>query len=386
MSEGVQLSGVSVNFGNFRAVNNVSVSIKSGEFFSFLGPSGCGKTTILRAVSGFISPSAGSVRIGGQDMAGIGPNRRPTALIFQNLALFPLMSVWENIAFGLEVRGAPRAARRARAEELLRLVDLPGAGDKAIAQLSGGQKQRVAIARALAVEPKVMLLDEPLSALDLKLRQHMRAELRAIQKRTDITFIYITHDQGEALAMSDRIGVMSQGRLQQVDTPQRIYENPANGFVASFVGENNVFNGTLDDIQAGVGTFTTDDGEVLRAMVGSGVKEYADAKLYVRPERVTLNPVSEKAREGANVVAVKVASIAFEGNFINIHASDKRGRRHIVQVPNDASVWIPPVGTDARLEFTPDQATILTENLPARAGEDDVGVRQGQSYRVEVAQ
>ena len=178
-------------------------------------------------------------------MRGTRPNQRPTALIFQNLALFPLMPVWENISFGLEVRGVDKKARRAKADELLRLVDLPGAADKAIGQLSGGQKQRVAIARALAVEPQVMLLDEPLSALDLKLRQHMRAELRAIQKRTGVTFIYITHDQGEALAMSDRVGVMSQGRLQQVADPREIYNNPVNGFVASFVGEMNILTGEV---------------------------------------------------------------------------------------------------------------------------------------------
>ena len=205
MSGGVDLNGVSADFGSFRAVDKATVAIKPGEFFSFLGPSGCGKTTILRMISGFMMPSEGTIHIGGEDVRDIRPNKRPTVLIFQNLALFPLMPVWENIAFGLEVRGVDKPVRRARAEELLRLVDLPGAADKAISQLSGGQKQRVAIARALAVEPKVMLLDEPLSALDLKLRQHMRAELRAIQKRTNVTFIYITHDQGEALAMSDRV-------------------------------------------------------------------------------------------------------------------------------------------------------------------------------------
>src|SRR3982751_2554391 len=235
MSAGVDLDGVCADFGTFRAVDRVTVHVKSGEFFSFLGPSGCGKTTILRMVSGFISPSQGTIKIGGEDMKGTRPNQRPTALIFQNLALFPLMPVWENIAFGLEVRGVDRAKRRERAEELLHLVDLPAAADKTVGQLSGGQKQRVAIARALAVEPKVMLLDEPLSALDLKLRQHMRSELRAIQKRTNVTFIYITHDQGEALAMSDRVGIMSQGVLQQVSAPVDIYNNPANGFVASFV-------------------------------------------------------------------------------------------------------------------------------------------------------
>src|SRR5262245_56412246 len=245
MSAGIELDNVSCGFGRFRAVDHVNVSIKPGEFFSFLGPSGCVKTTILRMISSFTEPSEGVIRIGGQDMRGIRPNRRPTVLIFQNLALFPLMPVWENIAFGLEVRGVDKAKRRARAEELLRLVDLPGAGDKLIGQLSGGQRQRVAIARALAVEPQVMLLDEPLSALDLKLRQHMRAELRAIQKRTGVTFIYITHDQGEALAMSDRVGVMSHGVLQQVGKPNEIYNTPVNGFVASFVGENNIFTGKV---------------------------------------------------------------------------------------------------------------------------------------------
>src|SRR6476620_11455192 len=257
MSAGVDLQNVSCDFGNFRAVDKANVSIKPGEFFSFLGPSGCGKTTILRMVSGFIDPSEGKITIGGQDMRTIRPNQRPTALIFQNLALFPLMPVWENIAFGLEVRGVDKTTRRAKAEELLNLVDLPGAADKAVSQLSGGQKQRVAIARALAVEPKVMLLDEPLSALDLKLRQHMRAELRAIQKRTNVTFIYITHDQGEALAMSDRVGVMSQGRLQQVAVPQDIYNQPVNGFVASFVGENNIFAGKIGNICSNMAQFET---------------------------------------------------------------------------------------------------------------------------------
>ena len=236
MSENVQLSHVTMDFGGFRAVDDVDLTIGAGEFFSFLGPSGCGKTTLLRMISGFIEPTAGEVRIGGQPMRGIGPNKRPTALIFQNLALFPLMSVAENIAFGLEVRGVPKDKRRARAEDLLRTVDLAGSADKRISQLSGGQKQRVAIARALAVEPKVMLLDEPLSALDLKLRQHMRSELRAIQKRTDVTFVYITHDQGEALAMSDRVAVMSAGILQQVGTPAEIYNRPSNLFVADFMG------------------------------------------------------------------------------------------------------------------------------------------------------
>src|SRR3954467_8925835 len=278
MSEDVQLDNVSMDFGAFRAVDNVDVTVRAGEFFSFLGPSGCGKTTILRMVSGFIDPTEGAVRIGGNDMRGIGANMRPTALIFQNLALFPLMPVWENIAFGLEVRGVDKAKRRSKAEELLRLVDLPGAADKKVSELSGGQRQRVAIARALAVEPKVMLLDEPLSALDLKLRQHMRAELRAIQKRTGVTFIYITHDQGEALTMSDRVGVMSQGVLQQVGTPNDIYNRPSNGFVAAFVGENNIFAGRVIGSDGGFTRFETAFG-IFHTRVGPGVDGHSMVKL-----------------------------------------------------------------------------------------------------------
>ena len=248
MSADVELQNVSVSFGDFYAAKNVSVKIEKGEFFSFLGPSGCGKTTLLRAISGFSEPSDGKILIGNQDMAGIGPNKRPTSLIFQNLALFPLMSVADNIAFSLEVRGTGKVQRRKRADELLELVALSGQGDKKVHELSGGQRQRVAIARALAIEPEVLLLDEPLSALDLKLRQKMRTELREIQKRVGITFIYITHDQGEALTMSDRIAVMNQGELEQIGSCHNVYESPRTPFVATFVGENNAFYGTVSAV------------------------------------------------------------------------------------------------------------------------------------------
>lgn len=357
MSAGVELSDVSMDFGPFRAVDHADVSIKPGEFFSFLGPSGCGKTTILRMISGFMEPTEGTIRIGGQDMRGIGPNRRPTVLIFQNLALFPLMPVWENIAFGLEVRGVDKQTRRAKAEELLTLVDLPGAADKAIGQLSGGQKQRVAIARALAVEPKVMLLDEPLSALDLKLRQHMRAELRAIQKRTNVTFIYITHDQGEALAMSDRVAVMSQGKIQQVDIPQEIYNNPVNGFVASFVGENNVFAGELLSTAKGAEKFKTASG-TFDVTVGEGVGKSTPARLYVRPEYCLL---AKKEKPGGNSIAVEVVDVAFEGNFINVRARDDTGKNLIVESRNDTSVPPPEPGAKMYFSFDRAKASILAD-------------------------
>jgi spermidine/putrescine transport system ATP-binding protein len=355
MSEPVELSKVSMDFGNFRAVNKVDVTVKAGEFFSFLGPSGCGKTTILRLISGFMEPTEGAVKIGGADMIGIRPNARPTALIFQNLALFPLMPVWENISFGLEVRGVDKAARRAKAEELLELVELHDSADKRISQLSGGQKQRVAIARALAVEPKVMLLDEPLSALDLKLRQHMRAELRAIQKRTGVTFIYITHDQGEALAMSDRVGVMSQGILQQVGTPMEIYNNPSNGFVASFVGENNIFEGTVKSAKGGHGVFETALGK-FDARMGKDVNAGFKTKIYVRPEHTTLH---KTAPAKANSVPVEVGETAFEGNFINIMVRDKLGGAHMIQSQNDPGVVLPTQGSKMHMAFDAAHAVVL---------------------------
>ncbi len=357
MSAGVDLDGVSADFGRFRAVDRATVSIKPGEFFSFLGPSGCGKTTILRMISGFIDPSEGEVRIGGQNMVGIRPNKRPTALIFQNLALFPLMPVWENISFGLEVRGVDKATRRTKAEELLELVDLHDSADKMIGQLSGGQKQRVAIARALAVEPKVMLLDEPLSALDLKLRQHMRAELRAIQKRTNVTFIYITHDQGEALAMSDRVGVMSQGKLQQVAVPQEIYNNPVNGFVASFVGENNIFAGQIKSMDGKIAAYDTPNG-TFRATVGPGIGANTPTKLYVRPEHSRL---MASVPAGANSIPVEVTDVAFEGNFVNVMVKNAQGQHMTVETRNDGAMVLPPAGSKLNLVFDAERAMILAD-------------------------
>ena len=359
MSAGIDLDNVCCDFGSFRAVDHVSVNIQPGEFFSFLGPSGCGKTTILRMISGFIEPSSGAIRIGGKDMKGQRPNQRPTALIFQNLALFPLMPVWENIAFGLEVRGVDKTKRRARAEELLALVDLPDSADKMISQLSGGQKQRVAIARALAVEPSVMLLDEPLSALDLKLRQHMRAELRAIQKRTGVTFIYITHDQGEALAMSDRVGVMSNGKLQQVANPRDIYNNPVNGFIASFVGENNILSGDVVNPSAGFASFSTAHG-MFRARLNAAVTG-AKVKLYVRPEHMSFS--QDPAAE--NSVPVTVTDVAFEGNFITVQSVSASGMNFVSELRNDGSTSFPAAGTKLHISFDAARASILPNETGA---------------------
>ncbi|MCZ4282486.1 ABC transporter ATP-binding protein [Kiloniella laminariae] len=357
MSSGVDLEHVSIRFGNFTAVDDANLSIRKGEFFSFLGPSGCGKTTILRAISGFNEPTEGVIRINGADMRGIGPNKRPTALIFQNLALFPLMSVAENIAFGLEVEGVKYAERRRRAEELLNLIALPGQGDKMVSELSGGQKQRVAIARALAVEPQVLLLDEPLSALDLKLRQHMRSELRNIQQRVGITFIYITHDQGEALTMSDRVAVMSAGVIQQVGDGTSIYNNPQTAFVASFVGENNPFFGKVIQADNQYAQIKNKFG-TLRGRNTQGLQEGDAAILFVRPESLSL---VEGTNPPENSIESTVLSEEFEGHSIHIHLEGEGSKHIALSLSNDGVDTNMHVGDKVTICFDPDRAIVLPE-------------------------
>jgi len=350
----VELDHVTIRFGDFTAVDDCNLTIESGEFFSFLGPSGCGKTTILRAVSGFNEPTEGVVKIGGADMRGQGPNERPTALIFQNLALFPLMSVADNIAFGLEVRGIKYQERRRRAEELLNLIALPGQGDKMVSELSGGQRQRVAIARALAVEPGVLLLDEPLSALDLKLRQHMRSELRSIQQRVGITFIYITHDQGEALTMSDRVAVMSAGIVEQVGNGEDIYNKPATAFVASFVGENNPLRGKVTKADNGHAVISTHFGP-LRGANRQGLKEGDDAIIFVRPESLQLAD-----GEDENSFETEVIKEEFEGNFAHLFLRGETDDKNIkLALINDGNVPSVTAGEKVRVRFNADQASAL---------------------------
>jgi spermidine/putrescine transport system ATP-binding protein len=360
MSADVELDRVTIKFGNFTAVNAATLRINNGEFFSFLGPSGCGKTTILRTVSGFLDPSEGTVRIGGQDMTGIGPNRRPTALIFQNLALFPLMTVAENITYGLRVRGMAKQERMKRADELLNLIALPGQGQKLVSELSGGQKQRVAIARALAVEPQVLLLDEPLSALDLKLRQHMRNELRDIQKRVGITFIYITHDQGEALTMSDRIAVMNDGVIEQVADGKTIYDEPKTAFVASFVGENNPFPGRIVRTDKTSAVIETAFG-LLRGGNTSNLQVGDKGILFVRPESFRLG----KGDKDATMVST-VSTVAFEGNATHIFLQGATKKDITLTVGRHSGVKIPEQGASAAISYDADYAPILSEGKTAR--------------------
>jgi spermidine/putrescine transport system ATP-binding protein len=336
MDGSVRLDEVVMRFGDFTAIERTSLEIGSGEFFSFLGPSGCGKTTLLNMISGFLVPTEGRVLIGGEAMGKVSVNRRPTAMIFQNLALFPLMTVFENIEFGLEVRGVDKRTRREASERLLALVALEGSGSKKVTELSGGQKQRVAIARALAVEPRVLLLDEPLSALDLKLRQHMRAELKAIQRKTGITFIYITHDQGEALTMSDRVAVMSAGRIQQVADPMTLYRSPATGFVAAFVGENNRLETMVIDregervrLDAGkLGELAGRAGE--KVTLGNGDR----AALFLRPEH--LRPIGEI--DSGPRLSATIEGVHFEGAWVMLDTRlEASGEKLRVQLGHEVS-------------------------------------------------
>jgi spermidine/putrescine transport system ATP-binding protein len=355
----VELRDLWIRFGKFVAVREANVTVRGGEFFSFLGPSGCGKTTILRAVSGFLDPSDGQILIGGEDMSGIGPNKRPTALIFQNLALFPLMKVWENIAFALEIKGASKAARRKRADELLELIALGDQGDKLVGELSGGQRQRVAIARALCAEPDVLLLDEPLSALDLKLRQHMRTELRAIQQQVGITFIYITHDQGEALTMSDHVAVMRAGVVEQVADGKTIYDDPATAFVASFVGENNVFRGKVASISDGYARLSTSDGD-LRARVASAaaasLQPGDEAMLFVRPELVR----TANGEDGPDHrLSARIKHEEFEGQAYNVFLESRSGKEIKMALVNQGQARQSAAGDDLSLAYDPSQAVIL---------------------------
>lgn len=360
MSADVQLDNVWIRFGDYVAAKEANIHIKEGEFFSFLGPSGCGKTTLLRAVSGFLEPSEGRVLIGGKDMKGIGPNKRPTALIFQNLALFPLMTVWENVAFSLEVQGVSKEERRKKANELLEMVALGDQGDKMPDELSGGQKQRVAIARALAAEPDVLLLDEPLSALDLKLRQHMRTELRQIQQKVGITFVYITHDQGEALTMSDNVAVMSQAVIEQIGNGDAVYNHPETAFVASFVGENNLFKGKVSGLDGAYAIVDTPVGK-LKAENGkrNGHAQLSigdEAYVFIRPESLVI--ASDDSFD--NVVKATIQNQEFEGNFWQVFCQVEGSKKLIkMSLINSGSGLDQNTGDGVELGFNADSAIAL---------------------------
>jgi putative spermidine/putrescine transport system ATP-binding protein len=336
----VTLEGVSCVFGSgasaLRAVDGVDLTIAAGEFFTLLGPSGSGKTTCLRMIGGFTLPTSGRILIRGEDVSRRPPYARPVNTVFQDYALFPHMSVRENVAYSLMVKKVPTAERARRADELLGLVQLAGVGERRPAQLSGGQRQRVALARALISQPHVLLLDEPLGALDLKLREQMQSELKALQRRIGITFLFITHDQHEALSMSDRIGVFNHGRLEQVGTPHQVYNAPATRFVAQFVGAANVL-----------------DGEAARRLTGRSAA-------MLRPERIRLG-----ASDGARASGV-VAEAQYFGAFTRVRV-DSGGMVLQADLPEGAEAAVPEAGRTVHLHWD-ERAVHPLADLPRAEG------------------
>ena len=285
----VEARGISKVFpGGVKALDDVSVTIRENEFFTLLGPSGCGKTTLLRLIAGFEFPSAGEILLHGQDIAHLPPDRRPVNTVFQHYALFPHMTVAENVGFGLRMQGRPKDEIDKAVAQALALVKMADFGARRPSQLSGGQQQRVAFARAIAPRPQVLLLDEPLSALDLKLRQAMRSELKTLQRETGITFIFVTHDHEEALTMSDRIAVMSAGKIQQIGAPLDIYESPVNHFVADFIGDSNFIEGTIDAIKGAEAVVRTPDGIAIAARMNGPRKAGDRIAVALRPEKIVL--------------------------------------------------------------------------------------------------
>src|SRR5438552_7552567 len=294
----VVLRGLRKAFGEVVAVRDVSLEVRPGEFLTLLGPSGCGKTTLLRLLAGFESPDAGQVLISGRDVTALPPHRRPVNTVFQHYALFPHLTVAGNVAFGLEMRRRGRAEIAERVAKALEMVRLGGLGERRPAQLSGGQQQRVALARALVLAPEVLLLDEPMAALDLKLRQEMRVEVKNLQERLGITFVFVTHDQEEALVMSDRIAVMNRGRVEQVDAPEALYDRPRTRFVADFLAVRNLLLGTVVSVAEGRAALRTRGGMSFQAADDGGYREGTAVWVGVRPERIRLDGAGDRGLPG----------------------------------------------------------------------------------------
>lgn len=315
----VSLQNLRKEYGGAVAVSDFSLDIAEGEMVAFLGPSGCGKTTTLRMIAGFVAPSAGAIRIGDVDVTGLPPERRDTGMVFQRYALFPHMSVAQNVAFGLEMRRMSASDRKQRVAEVLAMVQMSPLAERYPRQLSGGQQQRVAIARALAIRPKVFLLDEPLSNLDAKLRVEVREEIRALQQRLGLTTIFVTHDQEEALTISDRLAIMYDGRVQQVGRADELYERPANHFVADFLGKMNFYEGRL-----GADGFETGNGTLLRVAATAATPPGHDVTIGIRPERIVLSRLPSVPLR-ANMLPVAVTAQVYMGSVIEWRLRTERG-------------------------------------------------------------
>jgi ABC-type Fe3+/spermidine/putrescine transport system ATPase subunit len=359
---GVRLEGIAKKFGDFIAVQDVDLDIHEGEFVTFLGPSGSGKTTCLRIIAGFVEPSAGRIFIGTNDVTAVPPHRRATGMVFQQYALFPHLTVAENVAFGLKVRRLPRAEIRLRTQETIKLVRLEGLSERYPSQLSGGQKQRVALARAVVINPRVLLLDEPLGALDLKLREELQGEIKRVQSTLGITTISVTHDQGEALSMSDRVVVMREGRVLQMGPPSHLYHRPNSLYTATFVGKMNLFETTILSRRADGSSFVLQlDGAPDRCLrvVGHQEVDFAVGDrclLAFRPEEGSLDA------SAGNTVPARVEKATYRGESWMVNCTTVGNRIVTIRLPAIAAV--PPCGLEVQIGWSPERCILL------RSGEE----------------
>ncbi len=361
MSHEIDITGLSKSFGQgaaaFQALKEIDLTITSGEFFTLLGPSGCGKTTLLRIIAGFELPSTGTVRINGRDVTNLGPSKRPVNTVFQSYALFPHMSLSENIGFGLKMLGKPKAEIRATVDEMLQLVRLEAMADRRPSEISGGQQQRVALARALAPRPRVLLLDEPLSALDLKLRKEMQSELKRLQSETGITFVFVTHDQEEALTMSDRIAVMSAGQILQLGAPQEIYNTPVNRFVADFIGDTNFLKLRVKAVDAGMAVLELPGGKAAQASLPDGMRPATGALVtaVIRPEQAEATGADE------GDLHATVESATFFGTDTHLHLTLADAQGFVLRRQNRPGQPVPAPQSRLGLALAPGALRVLED-------------------------
>ncbi len=346
----ITFRGVTKRWGDFTAIDNLDLDIYTREFYALLGPSGCGKTTLMRMLAGFETPTEGTITLGGQDIAGVPPNKRPVNMMFQSYALFPHLSVWDNIAFGLKRSDMPKDQIGDRVKEMLRLTRLEQFARRKPHQISGGQRQRVALARSLAKAPKLLLLDEPLGALDAKLRQDTQFELMDIQEKTGTTFVIVTHDQEEAMTVASRVAVMDNGRIMQVDTPDRIYESPNSVYVADFIGDVNIIQGTATPDGESIKVSWAEGQPDLTGPANGGIDKGATCYMAIRPEKVAIS--SEKPADRSNVLRGKVLDIAYLGNISTYHVELPDGKVIKAQTANTRRI--------GRREFTWDDEVYLS--------------------------
>ena len=360
----IALEGVTKRFGKAEAaVHDVSLEIGEGEFFSLLGPSGCGKTTTLRMIAGFEVPDEGRIVLQGTDVTTVFSNKRPVNMVFQQYALFPHMSIYDNVAFGLKVKGVPRKEHRGRILEILRVVELEGLENRRPRQLSGGQQQRVALARALVNQPAALLLDEPLGALDVKLRKQMQLELKKIQTELGTTFVYVTHDQDEALSMSDRIAVMNHGRVEQIAGPREIYEHPATAFVADFIGSLNALDFTVDELVGGYAVMRVGEADRVVLPVGGETNTGDSFRVAVRPERVQIGRPGDSGADGGTRLEGTVVQVVYLGMYTQFHVETAAGRLVSHRLA-DELVDPPEPTTRVSVTWEPEHTAVLGETAP----------------------